>query len=497
MGEANGSVQSLSFNRSIQVEGRPERLSADAGAFLLREFDERLGLTSALAGELEDPRNQDLITHPMVELLRGRLYAMALGHRAQDDLDRLRDDPSLRLSVSVRSGDGPLRPQEEESRIPDGLASQPTQSRLVETLSTTENLAALHNAAFDWAAAGHRALRRHERARHATIDVDSFPISAHGRQDGAGHSGHYHEHCFHPLVAILAGTGDLLDVALRPGKAHTSVGLEEFFLPLVERTEQEICQVARVRGDAGMPSGHLLAALDGYDRGKGRRKGIPYVFRLPSNAVLERLAKPHLKRPPGRRPHYERTFVHELRYQAGTWERERRVVLIVIDEPGTLYLRHFFLVTSDDLEQASGFEVLDDYRERGTMEGHIGDLKDVLRPVLSSTSRLKSHVGGKKVRRAREDEGRDGYAANDANLLLFALAYNLTNTMRRVTAKETRTAWGLRRLRDTLLRTPARLVLHARRVTVVLRAEVAPLWARVLRQLDRLLPHPLPPPRGA
>jgi hypothetical protein len=493
VGEADRSVPRLSFNRSIRVEGRPERLSADAGAILLRELDERLSLTSGLVEELEDPRNQDLITHPLAELVRARLYAMALGHRAQDDLDRLRDDPSLRLSVSERSGDGPLRPQEETSRIPDGLASQPTQSRLVEALSTTDNLSALHNALFDFAVAGHRALRRHDRARNATIDVDSFPISAHGSQDGASHSGHYHEQCFHPLVAMLAGTGDWLDVALRPGSVHTSVGLEEFLLPVVERVEQEICQVARVRGDAGMPSGRLLAALDGYDRGKGRRRGIPYVFRLPSNDVLERLAKPLLKRPPGRRPNYERTFFHELRYQAGTWDRERRVVLVVIDEPDTLFLHHFFLLTSDDEEQTSGAALLDDYRGRSTMEGHIGDLKDVLRPALSSTSRLKSHVAGQAPKTSRE-EGRDGYAANDANLLLFALAYNLANTTRRVTAKATRTAWRLRRLRDTLLRTPARLVLHARRVTVVLRAEVAPLWARFLRQLDRLLP--IPPPKG-
>ena len=167
------------------------------------------------------------------------------------------------------------------------------------------------------------------------------------------------------------------------------------------------------------------------------------------------------------------------------------MVLVVIDEPGTLFLRHFFIVTSDDIQQTPAPELLADYRQRSTMEGHIGDLKDVLRPALSSTSRLKSHIGGKEPE-ARRDTGRDGYAANSVNLLLFALAYNLANTVRRITAKATRTPWRLRRMRDTLLRTPARIVLHARRVTVVLRAEVTPLWARVLRQIARL--RPIPPP---
>ena len=494
MGEANRSVRRLSFNPSIRVEGRPERLSADAGAVLLRELDERLGVTRGLTAALVDRRRQDLITHPLDELVRSRLYAMALGHRAQDDQDRLRDDPALRLAVSERSGDAALRSQEERSRIPDGLASQPTHSRLVEALSTTDNRAALHNSLFGSAAQGHRALRRSARARHATIDVDSFPVSAHGSQSGAEHCGHYHETCFHPLVAMLAGTGDWLDIALRPGRTHTALGLEEFLLPVVERCEREICQVARVRGDAGMPSGHLLAALDGYERSDSKRRGIPYVFRLPGNKVLERLAAPLLRRPPGRPPNHERAFFHELRYQAGTWDRERRVVLVVLDRPGELFLHHFFLLTSDDEEQSSGAELLEDYRARGTMEAHLGDFKDVLRPVLSSTSRMKSHVGGKKpsVQRA---EGRDDYAANDVNLLLFAMAYNLANAMRRVTAAATGTSWRLRRMRDTLLRTPARLLLHARGVTFVLRSEIAPLWDRVMRGLERLLP--IPPPQSA
>ena len=85
-------------------------------------------------------------------------------------------------------------------------------------------------------------------------------------------------------------------------------------------------------------------------------------------------------------------------------------------------------------------------------------------------------------------EPRDGYAANDANLLLFALAYNLSNLMRRVTASATRTPWRMRRCRDTLLRVAGHVVLHARRVTLVLRDEVAPLWAHHLRRLHRAFP---------
>jgi len=40
-------------------------------------------------------------------------------------------------------------------------------------------------------------------------------------------------------------------------------------------------------------------------------------------------------------------------------------------------------------------EVLAHYRERGKAEGHMGELKDILAPALSSTNRAKTHWRGK------------------------------------------------------------------------------------------------------
>ena len=51
MGETISPIRP-SFNHSIQIEGRPERLTAETGALLLREADERLGLTQDLSGKL-------------------------------------------------------------------------------------------------------------------------------------------------------------------------------------------------------------------------------------------------------------------------------------------------------------------------------------------------------------------------------------------------------------------------------------------------------------
>ena len=57
MGDSNSRQFSPSFNGSIRVEGRPEKLTCHAGLMLLRELDERLGVTGELASKLNDERD--------------------------------------------------------------------------------------------------------------------------------------------------------------------------------------------------------------------------------------------------------------------------------------------------------------------------------------------------------------------------------------------------------------------------------------------------------
>ena len=110
MGEVNKLPFKPVFNSYISVEARPEWLTAESGAMLLREIDERLGVTRWLAEHLEDPRIPELITHPFKELLRTAILLKAQGWRDQDDADHLRNDPALRLAVSERRGDAALKP---------------------------------------------------------------------------------------------------------------------------------------------------------------------------------------------------------------------------------------------------------------------------------------------------------------------------------------------------------------------------------------------------
>ena len=111
-----------SFNRSIKIQGGDDRLTSESGVMLLREADHCLGLTASLASQLHDSRQQHLVRYRMPELLRERIYSMAQGYRAQDDVDRLAHDPALRMATWDRPGGQVV---EERS------ASQPTHSRSV------------------------------------------------------------------------------------------------------------------------------------------------------------------------------------------------------------------------------------------------------------------------------------------------------------------------------------------------------------------------------
>ena len=95
-------IFSTTFNGSVQVEARADHLSADTGALLLREIMERTGIVEWMDERLLDPRNPLLITYPLADLLRTSLLLLGQGWRDQDDADRLRHDPSLRVANDTR-----------------------------------------------------------------------------------------------------------------------------------------------------------------------------------------------------------------------------------------------------------------------------------------------------------------------------------------------------------------------------------------------------------
>ena len=483
MGEVYSGSSPL-FNASIRVEARPERLSSDGGALLLREYAQRTGILKWLASNLEDDRDPDLITHPQVELVASSVLLMAQGWRDQDDADALRHDPVLRLAVSSRRGVSPLLPPRKPKQgdlrgTPDGLASQPTMSRMFRRASSDTNRGVTRKALMVQTGRRVRAMQG-GLYDMVGLDIDSLPVAVEGHQEGSEYNGHYHERVYHPLVASLGELGDIVDVRLRPGNAHTAEGALEFVLPLVEALEKHVCELAFVRMDAGFPADPLLCGLE------DRR--TPYVARVRNNSRLDAMAGPILALPevaslaPG-----DDAFV-EFRYKANTWSRERRVVLVVVRRDGELIPNHFWLITNWALEQMAPAKLLDLYRKRGCAEALMGEWMNVIAPALSSARRPKTHYRG--VEPEERTESGDPFAINEAILLFSALAYNLAHGLRLLVAEETGEGWSLQRLRDRVLKTAARVLVHARRATVVIAAASAAIWSKLWDRLARL--HPIP-----
>jgi len=467
------------FNGSLHVECREDRITSDAGAVLVREIDDLVGLSAWLAERLHDPRDPDKLVHPLIELLRTRLYLLVQGRRDQDDADTLRDDPAFRVAVSQRRGVAPLQAAAVDEcgqkREPEGLASQPTLSRLNQLLSDPQSRRLLRDALSEFAVKRILAANGGRKRQSLGIDVDSFPIDVYGEQPGSAYNGHYEGRIYHPLMASVAETGDILDVVLRKGNVHTADDSLDFILAILDKMK-EACLSAFLRIDAGFPEDKLLSAVES--------RGARYVARIKNNAVLDRMAVPHKRRPSGRPTKELRIWFHEMTYKAESWSRARRVVLVVQEKPGELFLHHFWLLTNCSKKRKPGNVLLEMYRERGTAEGHQGEFKDVLAPALSSAPRWKMKYRGQPP--AKRSRPVDAFAQNEATLLMNALAYNLAHTGRTLVAEATGEGWSLRRFRERALLAAARITTHGRTITMVVGGIAGKLWEKLWPKLGRV-----------
>ncbi len=450
-----------SFNRSIRVECREDRLTGDAGAIPIREVMDRTGVTRELASRLLDPRDSARVRYSLETLLRERVSLLCQGWFDQDDADRLRRDPAFRASVCSGKGAGVLA--EDQS-----LASQPTMSRLMGMMKTEENLEVLNEVLLGYGMRRILSERGSRRLRRMVIDLDGLPVEAHGNQSGSEWNGHYRQRMFHSLVASSGEHGDLLGGIVRRGACSSADGSPDFVNWLCERLIGKSCRSVLFRIDAGFSGDTVLSVIE------DRRQS--HVSRLVDNAVLARMARPYLRRPPGRPPRGTRIRLYEDRYRAGSWKQARRVVLVVLDKPGELISRYFWLVTNLPRREWPAEKLLNLYRTRGKAEKHMGELMT----VLSSAPRSGKEAPSDPEKQNRVDP------ANQALFLLHLLAYQVLHVGRRLMERSTRRGWSIRRFRERVLKVPARVVTHGRRITFVISRDMADDWNRFLSLLPRL-----------
>lgn len=88
-------------SRKIHVDFNGGEVTSDAGVLLIRQADRKLRLTEEIRRLLNDPRRQASCDHHQLELLRQRIYGLALGYEDLNDHETLRKDIALQTAAGT------------------------------------------------------------------------------------------------------------------------------------------------------------------------------------------------------------------------------------------------------------------------------------------------------------------------------------------------------------------------------------------------------------
>ena len=138
---------------------------------------------------------------------------------------------------------------------------------------------------------------------------------------------------------------------------------------MADSVRQHAADRVIIRLDAGFNSGVVFTRLEA--------EGHHYVMRLSKNKVLEALAAPYVED-----CSYETKTYFELEYGAQSWEKTRRVILVVKPRPGELFNEFYFLVTNLDADTYLGEVLAALYSRRGKAEMHQGEIKAICTPTI-------------------------------------------------------------------------------------------------------------------
>jgi hypothetical protein len=428
----------LLTHKSVAVDFSGGALSSDGGLLLLARLDRALGLTTAVAACCRDPRRQKSVQHPLLDLIRQRVYQLAAGYEDANDATTLRHDPALKLAC----GRPPL--------TGDDLASQPTLSRL-EAAIDEDACAHVNDVLLSQFLNASR-----PRPRTVVLDIDTSEHETHGQQELAFYNGFYGSRCYLPrfLFASVPGEPDqaLVRAELPDHQEEQTDAILESLSAVVTTVRGRWAGVAlKLGADAGFADPELYTWLEA--------NNVAYAISIGSNAVLARLAQPLCERakqaaaasPTGRATVYGRVW-----YQAESWEKRRRVAVKVTVGPGEQKVR--FLVVwglGRGPKEIYGF-----YGGRGDSENRIKELKEGVRSDRMSC---------------------EAFASNKVRLMLASVAYVLLQQLRRLARW---TEWGraqVERLRLGLIKIGARIVERARRVVVELCSSYP--WQETWREL--------------
>lgn len=400
-------------------------ISVNGGLPLLREVDERLGVTKAICRVLPDHRKMpEKAAHTKEALVRQSLYQRAAGYEDTNDADVARLDPMFVLNCGGRPGQWELASQETLCRF-ENAVKKAVNDVLEESLLEI--------------------YIRKQKVQPKTIelDMDSTCDPVHGNQEGSIYNGYYKTSCYTPLLMYADG-GFPLGARLRVGTAGRAEGALAMLKRTIPRLRKEWHDVKILfRGDNGFATPEIYNYLES--------KKADYLICVANNHALKR--KPEVKdaieaakqeyvqlfgEPKGLtkkewRQRQERIRYStkkegrqqelfeleekkvrkyaEFKYQARSWPCERRMICrIDFTEEGAKLI---FIVTS--IKTGSGKWLYEEkYCRRGQCENWIKEMKALKCDRLSCQE----------------------FKTNQFRLLLHTFAYVLVREMRELLGPE-------------------------------------------------------------
>jgi len=302
-----------------------------------------------------------------------------------------------------------------------------------------------------------------------TIDLDSTICETYGlKKEGALHHGYSGARGYHPLLAIAAGTGDVLMVRLREGRANSGRSAGHFLRETVSRVRHAgATGQLTLRADSGFYSHSVVAMC--------RKLEVRFSITIRQHRNVRRLIEAIPEEAWTPIPYWLAggADVAETTYTPFKGERDavpvRLIVRRVKPTPGSqlalfsLHDYHAFITDRD----GDTLELEADHRRHAEVENAIRDLKE--------------GVGLNHLPSGR-------FAANGAWLAVQVMAHNVARWTARIGLGE-----GIvttRTLRRQLFGIPGRLTRSARRLSLHLPARWP--WAeRFLAGLARLRAIPI------
>jgi len=397
---------------------------------------------------LLDGRNQDLIEHPVEQMLAQQIYGLALGYEDLNDHEQLRHDPLLGvLAGKAEAGQQALAGKSTLNRMELGDGTPHRYKKITFWRDAVDDLLV------DVFLEAHTAA-----PEQIVLDIDTTDLALHGEQEGRFYHGYYDHYCYLPLY-VFAGE-HVLCARLRSSNIDPSAGSRKEIERIVQRIRARWPEVTMVlRGDSGFCREELMAWCEANQ--------VEYVFGMARNSLLEKRVAEALEQA---RQQWEQTqqparvfleFEHET--VSGSWSRRRRVVAKAEHLAGKSNPR--FVVSSLGAAAWGAQQLYEDlYCARGDMENRIKEQFVLFADRVSAAT----------------------MRANQLRLYLSLMAYSLVCGLRRLGLHATQLASAqVGTIRSRLLKIGAQIRLTVRKVWVQMSSSfpLQNLFSQTLQQL--------------